>query len=140
MLVQPAHAVVLATCLRNLGWRPVAELAGASGPIGRAGPRLAVPAFPARGGSRLGDPAIWQWWALADEAAWCGEPQRSELAGMCLRRVLTVALGDASLAEVILAHGPDWAPVPAATGAAPSQARSGGSVLAEGVPAAPAKE
>lgn len=140
MLVRPAHAAVLTTCLRNLGWAPVAEGVGAPHAPAAPGLRLAVPAFPAGGGSHLRDPAIWQWWALADPGAWCGADQSPEPRALCLRRVLAVALGDASLAELILAHGPQWAPAPAGPGAASARAQAGGAALAQGVPAAAVKD
>lgn len=112
MLIRPSHSAVLATCLRNLGWRPVVEGAGPASSSAEADgrPRIAVPALARQPGSRLTDPGLWQWWELAQPAQWhnCGLPTDSLQTS--LQRVLAVTLGDAFLARAILEQGPRVAP------------------------------
>ena len=125
MLIRPSHSAVLATCLRNLGWRPVVEKAGQGGSSADEPPRVAVPALARQPGSRLTDPTLWQLWELAQPAQWlnCGLP--TESLETCLQRVFAVTLGDAFLARAILEQGPRVAPAvcqrpetePAAAGA-----------------------
>jgi hypothetical protein len=115
MLIRPSHSAVLATCLRNLGWRPVAESAGQTdAPAGgEERPRIAVPALARQPGYRFSDPALWQWWELTQPAQWrnCGLP--TEGLGTCLQRVFAVTLGDGFLARAILEQGPRVAPAAA---------------------------
>jgi hypothetical protein len=126
MMVRSAHAAVLAACLRNQGWRPLAQACGAAGDA----PRVAAPTLAASAGSRLHDPGIWQWWVRLDAPADGARPAE-------LSRMFAVALGDASLADLILDHGPHWAPSP---GSARQGGGCGGSALAPGAAAGPAKD